>query len=428
LVFLSILQGATPVQAATNAVISIDSTSVAPGGTTVVTVKAQEVPAPGLAGYDLKIHYDPAVVKLVALSGTSDFPAPYTNFGAPTGSAQVPGDILVVAAKLDGLGTTGDIKLFTLTFQALSTTAQVSPLTLTVTDFAGADLLDILPDTYTTSSSITITSIVTNPVTDFGKTTLESTAANFAWTPAVGATALWIQQSTDIGANWVDSVTDVMPLSSSATLAKVLNLVPGTPYLFKLQVRGGEKAGASNVVSFTMPTQVLNSDATLTSTIGTVSSGGTVNETITGVPSGTILSAFRAALTPTTGAAIQICTTDGTTVATDLADGYKVVVTAQNGTNKTTYTLHFASSTITHEYGNLNGDHLTTGAPKITSNDALLCLQFAARLVIPTDEQAICANVDGDYTTAGKPRITSTDALLILKRAARLITKFPIEP
>lgn len=167
---------------------------------------------------------------------------------------------------------------------------------------------------------------------------------------------------------------------------------------------------------------------TVTSTIGTVSIGGTVNETINGVPTGTTLATLRAAITPSTGATFEIYQADGTTLANSLADGYKVVVIAQDGISKTVYTVHFAGNTTLHEYGNLNGDHLTSGAPKITSDDALIALKIAARLVTPTDEQAICANVNGDLTATSKPKITSDDALLILKKAARLITKFPVEP
>lgn len=79
--------------------------------------------------------------------------------------------------------------------------------------------------------------------------------------------------------------------------------------------------------------------ATLTSTIGTVSAGGTANETITNIPNGTTLAAFKAAITPATGASFEIYDADGTTVATTLATGKKVIVIAQDGTTKVTYTV-----------------------------------------------------------------------------------------
>ncbi|QJD83225.1 GLUG motif-containing protein [Cohnella herbarum] len=82
-----------------------------------------------------------------------------------------------------------------------------------------------------------------------------------------------------------------------------------------------------------------STDATLTSTIGTVSTGGTVSETITGVPYGTTLATFKAAITPVVGATFEVYEADGVTVATGLASGYKVIVTAQNGTTQVTYTV-----------------------------------------------------------------------------------------
>ncbi|PKP10682.1 MAG: hypothetical protein CVU09_05565 [Bacteroidetes bacterium HGW-Bacteroidetes-4] len=79
-----------------------------------------------------------------------------------------------------------------------------------------------------------------------------------------------------------------------------------------------------------------SSEATLTSASYTVDDG---NETLTDIPYGTTLADFKAALTPATGAAFEVYLADGTTLATDLLSGYKVVVTAQDGTTQKTYTL-----------------------------------------------------------------------------------------
>jgi tripartite motif-containing protein 71 len=79
--------------------------------------------------------------------------------------------------------------------------------------------------------------------------------------------------------------------------------------------------------------------ATLTSIIGTVSTGGTVNETITSIPNGTTLAALKAAITPAANATFEVYDADGTTVATTLATGQKVIVTAQDGITKVTYTV-----------------------------------------------------------------------------------------
>ncbi|QMV41263.1 S-layer homology domain-containing protein [Cohnella cholangitidis] len=83
----------------------------------------------------------------------------------------------------------------------------------------------------------------------------------------------------------------------------------------------------------------LSNSATLTSSIGQASAGGTSNETITNVPYGTTLAAFKSAITPAPGAAFEVYDADGTTAATMLSTGKKVIVTAQDGTTKVTYTV-----------------------------------------------------------------------------------------
>lgn len=77
-----------------------------------------------------------------------------------------------------------------------------------------------------------------------------------------------------------------------------------------------------------------SSIATLTSTIGTVSTGGTANESIANIPYGTTLAALKASITPDANATFEIYEADGTTVATTLTSGNKVIVTAQDGITK----------------------------------------------------------------------------------------------
>lgn len=61
--------------------------------------------------------------------------------------------------------------------------------------------------------------------------------------------------------------------------------------------------------------------------------------TITGIPYGTSLAAFKANLTPATYASFEVYQSDGSTVATDLLSNYQVIVTAQDGTTQKTYAL-----------------------------------------------------------------------------------------
>ncbi len=83
----------------------------------------------------------------------------------------------------------------------------------------------------------------------------------------------------------------------------------------------------------------VSTSATLTSTIGTVSTGGTANETLTNIPYGTTLAALKAVITPAADATFEVYAANGTDLATALATGSKVIVTAQDGTTKTTYTV-----------------------------------------------------------------------------------------
>jgi hypothetical protein len=67
--------------------------------------------------------------------------------------------------------------------------------------------------------------------------------------------------------------------------------------------------------------------------------GGSVNEAITDIPNATTLVELRAAITPPANATFEIYDADGITVATVLATGKKVIVTAQDRITIVTYTL-----------------------------------------------------------------------------------------
>ncbi|NQX46567.1 discoidin domain-containing protein [Paenibacillus tritici] len=85
--------------------------------------------------------------------------------------------------------------------------------------------------------------------------------------------------------------------------------------------------------------------ATLTSSIGIVSAGGTANETIT-VENGINLAALKAAITPAANATFEIYNADGITKATTLETGMKVIVTSKSGANKVTYTIIVSSPNL----------------------------------------------------------------------------------
>ncbi len=60
---------------------------------------------------------------------------------------------------------------------------------------------------------------------------------------------------------------------------------------------------------------------------------------INDIPEETTLASFEANLTPATGATFETYQSDSATVATDLEDGYVVIVTAQDNTTTKIYTI-----------------------------------------------------------------------------------------
>ncbi|MFC5407120.1 S-layer homology domain-containing protein [Cohnella soli] len=128
--------------------------------------------------------------------------------------------------------------------------------------------------------------------------------------------------------------------------------------------------------------------ATLSSTIGTVSTGGSgsTTETITGIPYGTTLADFKAAITPATGATFNVYDADGTTIATTLASGKKVIVTAQDGMTKTTYTVTVNPAS---SGGGIGGGPATPGDTVLKSKNGKLTLPAGREGEVSLDDEVI---------------------------------------
>ncbi|MCC3375225.1 GLUG motif-containing protein [Cohnella sp. REN36] len=123
--------------------------------------------------------------------------------------------------------------------------------------------------------------------------------------------------------------------------------------------------------------------ATLTSSLGTVSVGGTVYETITNIPYGTTLAALKAAITPAAGATFEVFAADGTTVAMDLASGYMVIVTAQDGVTKVTYTITVNAAPPT------SGGPYAPDYPKVVSTNGRLHLRVGEEGEVSLEQEII---------------------------------------
>ncbi|GFZ94724.1 hypothetical protein GCM10008018_46360 [Paenibacillus marchantiophytorum] len=153
-----------------------------------------------------------------------------------------------------------------------------------------------------------------------------TTSTTLSWDAVAGAKGYYLYK--DGGNTAIATVT-------SATYM-VSGLAPNSSYTF---VVSAFNAAGESAKSGAIPVQTLSTAATLTSTIGTVSSGSTANESITNIPYGTTLADLKAAITPAANATFEVYDADGITVATALATGEKVIVTAQDGTTKVTYTV-----------------------------------------------------------------------------------------
>jgi hypothetical protein len=122
-------------------------------------------------------------------------------------------------------------------------------------------------------------------------------------------------------------------------------------------------------VTYTVTTKTASAVATLTSTLGTVSTGGTPDETITDIPYGTSLSELMDEITLAAAATVEVFEEDGTTIATQLATGTKIVVTAEDGTTKVTYTV-----TVNNPPNSGGGGGGPTQPTHITSTDGKLTI------------------------------------------------------
>lgn len=113
--------------------LMIGSCQIGPGETGVVAITGQNIPSPGLAGYQLAIHYDPLKLEVVGLekNASDAFTMQIPNYVTPG---------LVRLAAIQTSGVTGDITLARLKIKAKALAVGSSELTLTINELVLADL------------------------------------------------------------------------------------------------------------------------------------------------------------------------------------------------------------------------------------------------------------------------------------------------
>ncbi|MEW5847126.1 MAG: DUF5018 domain-containing protein [Bacteroidota bacterium] len=164
----------------------------------------------------------------------------------------------------------------------------------------------------------------------------------------------------------------------------------------------------------------LSNDATVSSLVYTVDN---VAGTITNVPQTETLDNFKANITPAAGASFDVYQTDGTTVATDLQTGYKLICTAEDGVTKKTYTitlnttLSSENAILSYSINGVNGtidavNHTVTltlpYGTNVTNLVATFTLSAAATAKVGTTPQ-VSGTTANDFTSPVTYTVTAED-------------------
>ncbi|MGO4500506.1 InlB B-repeat-containing protein, partial [Paenibacillus sp. 2RAB27] len=182
------------------------------------------------------------------------------------------------------------------------------------------------------------------------------------WYKEAAATTLWsfdsekVQGDMILYAKWTPNTYIVNFNANGGSLVSKVNAdydstitVPPNPTKANYTFAGWYKEtsfttlwhfGTDKVLGDTMLyAKWLSTSATISSYLGQVSTGGTAIETVTNITYGTTLDALKAAITPAANATYQIYEADGHTEATTLVTGCVIIVTAEDGVTRVTYTV-----------------------------------------------------------------------------------------
>ena len=110
--------------------VQVGSATIAPGGTGTVPITTGDIHAPGLAGYQLTLTYDPQLLAVTAVQGAGPW--------QPTADISASGSVRLSAAA--STGTTGAQTLAELTVKALGPVGTSAGLSLTRVALTGVDL------------------------------------------------------------------------------------------------------------------------------------------------------------------------------------------------------------------------------------------------------------------------------------------------
>jgi hypothetical protein len=250
----------------------------------------------------------------------------------------------------------------------VSAGASVSPASGVAQDFTG-------PVTYTVTAADGSTKVYTVTVTVAASSAKK--ILTFSFPEGAG-----VITGTDIAVT-VPYGTDVTGLIATFTTTGNSVTVGGTPQVsgvtdndFTSPVHYIVTAADATTRDYTVTVTVAAASniATVTSATYTVSAGGTANETITGVPTGTTMADFLAALTM--GEVNQ--TWDDAGLSDPIIDGDTLIVTSQDSSTTVTYTVTVYSDIATVTSGTYTvsaggtANETITGVPTGTTMAAFL--------------------------------------------------------
>ncbi|KAF5084684.1 Lamin Tail Domain protein [anaerobic digester metagenome] len=253
--------------------------------------------------------------------------------------ATIDANAYTVAVTLPyGTDLTALVATFTVSPGASAKVADVAQVSgTTANDFTAAVVYVVTAEDGSTQNW-TVTVSTEAPLT--GKDILTYTIAEVDAT--VNATDHSVTATLPYGTD-VTALVATFTLSEEAT-AKVADVeqVSGTtandftnPVVYTVTAQDG----TTQDWTVTIALGAASSEAFVTSTVYTVDD---TEGTITAVPYGTTLAAFKANITPANYATFEVYQADGTTVATVLETGYKLIVTAQDEVANKTYTITVA--------------------------------------------------------------------------------------
>lgn len=106
---------------------------IASGETGVVTITAQNIPDPGLAGYQLTVQYDPEKIEVLGLQKTAS-----DAFAMQIPNYDIPGTVRLAAVQTNGVK--GDFTIARILIKAKSSASGSADLNLTINQLVLADL------------------------------------------------------------------------------------------------------------------------------------------------------------------------------------------------------------------------------------------------------------------------------------------------